>query len=332
MRVHTGKSFMTPAMAGVTILVVLVLSGCSVLRGSNKAPAETAAPATTGEAAAGQTALPTEQLAYTQAAQTIVAELTQNAPAATPVRPEALAQPSSTPTEEPLPPTSTPKPTNTPLPSDTPLPTETPLPTDTATPAVPPTATLPPEPSWRLLSTDDFSYGFWPDEGSEGVRFRYTMGGYTILNRSEQTIVWATRSDQYAGVRIEVTGKRIAGPMDGYYGLVCNFANGGNYYFLGVGPDGWYGIGVQASNKMTWLIESVDTTGVVLTGGAPNVIRADCLNGALSLWVNGTLLATTKDNTFSGGAIGMGVGNRGTPGGEVLFDDFSVYQVEEQKP
>jgi hypothetical protein len=329
MRVHTGKSYMTPAMAAVAILVVLLLGGCSVLRPA-PAPVETAAPA--GTSAGGEAPGTDQPAAYTQAAQTIIAELTLNPPAATQLAPGAQAKPSSTPTEEPLPATSTPKPTNTPLPSDTPLPTNTPLPTSTASPAVPPTATLPPEPSWRLVATDDFSYGFWPKDGGESARFRYTMGGYSILNRSPDVIVWSTRSDQFAVARLEVTGKRIAGPMDGYYGIVCNFANGGNYYFLGVGPDGWYGIGLQSSNKLTWLIEGIDTTGVVLTGAAPNVVRADCYKGSLTLWVNGTMMATTRDNTFSAGSIGMGVGNRATAGTEVLFDDFSVYQVEETNP
>jgi hypothetical protein len=66
----------------------------------------------------------------------------------------------------------------------------------------------------------------------------------------------------------------------------------------------------------------------VHTGGAPNVIRADCANGSLSLYANGTLLATVKDNTFSAGAIGLGVGSRKATNVEVLFDDLNIYIPE----
>lgn len=308
MRAHTGTFLVT-----TVIVLAMLLSGCSVF---NRAPV--------GATPAPDTAS-TEALAFTQAAETIVAELTANAPAVTEPA-EVQAAPTNTP--EVLPPTSTPKPTNTPLPSDTPEPSATPLPTATDTPAVPPTATLPPEPSWLLSSTDDFSFGFWPTEGTTSIKFHYTMGGYSILNENEQSIAWSTRSDQFAGVRLEVETRKLSGPMDGYYGVVCNFANGGNYYFLGVGSDGWYGIGLQYTNKMTWLIEGIDTTGAVHTGGSPNVIRADCANGMLSLWSNGTLIATVQDKTFSAGAIGMGVGSRKVGKVDVLFDNFSVYLPE----
>lgn len=308
MRAHSGTFVVT-----TVIVLAMLLSGCSVF---NRAPVGATPAPDTGA---------TEALAFTQAAETIVAELTANAPVATEPG-EAQAVPTNTP--EALPPTSTPKPTNTPLPSDTPEPSATPLPTATDTPAVPPTATLPPEPNWVLSSTDEFSSGFWPTEGTDTIKFHYTMGGYTILNESDQAIAWSTRSDQFAGVRLEVNTRKISGPMDGYYGVVCNFGNGGNYYFLGIGSDGWYGIAKQVSSKTTWLIEGIDTSGVVRTGGSDNVIRADCANGMLSLWSNGTLIATVQDNTFSAGAVGMAVGTRKVGKVEVLFDNLSVYLPE----
>lgn len=331
MRAHTGISrLVSPAgFLTLVLLAALILSGCSVFNRQAPAPAGSEAAPEASEAAPEAAASEDAPALYTQAAETIMAELAQKAPA---TQAPAAPQPSNTPTEEPLPPTSTPRPTNTPLPSDTPLPSNTPLPTSTTTPQTPPTATLPPEPNWNLTLTDDFTNTYWPHDNMESVRFRYTMGGYTILNRSEQTIVWSARDDQYAGVRLEVKAQKIAGPLDGYYGVVCGFSNGGNYYFLGVGANGWYGIGLQLSNKLTWLIEGMDITGIIHTGNAPNVIRADCQNQSLTLWVNGTMLATVRDTTFSAGSVGMAVGNRNATGTEALFDDFSIYQVEATTP
>ena len=74
--------------------------------------------------------IPTQisDLEYTQAAETIVAELTQKAPQASPSPAVIAALPSAT---ETLPPTSTSAPTETLPPTSTPRPTNTPEPTET---------------------------------------------------------------------------------------------------------------------------------------------------------------------------------------------------------
>ncbi|MFM8322892.1 MAG: hypothetical protein ACKOC5_18430 [Chloroflexota bacterium] len=317
---HFGKILVMLALAAL-----LALSGCQVFN------RPTAAPAVSQEAAAATEAPVLDaEAAYTQAAATIIAELTKNAP--TPEAVQAAARPTETPTQEPLPPTSTPQPTNTPLPSDTPMPSETPLPSETPTPEASPTATLPPEPAWKLSFTDEFRSGFWPKEGNDSVSFSYTRGGYVIKNKITGDVVWSTRSDQFAGVRLDVTASKISGPLDGYYGVVCNFANGTNYYFLGVGSDGWYGIGLRRPTGWTWLFEGKDTSGIVRTGSAANLVRGDCANGSLSLYVNGQFMASIMDSTFSAGAIGMGVGTRNVAGTEVLFYDLMVYELETATP
>lgn len=307
------------ARSRTTILIILlvstlVLTGCL---GGTKKPTPTSTTAATSEAEA-----------YTQAAETISAILTQNAQVAAPgftATAAAAMLPSATPTEEPLPPTSTPLPTDTPLPSDTPLPTSTPLPTPTFTPAVPPTATLPPEPNWVLSFSDDFSSGFWAKEETEGMKLSYTAGGYSIFNNVVGDIIFSVRNQPLADVRVEVDGSRLRGPLDGYYGVICNFTNGGNYYILAVGSNGWYGIGMKLSSRLTFLKEGMDQSATVHTGSGMNQIRGDCYDGMLVLWVNGIRLAAVQDRTFSSGQVGMAVGTRKTPGMEVLFDNFNLY-------
>ncbi|MBN1149129.1 MAG: hypothetical protein JXA78_17855 [Anaerolineales bacterium] len=308
-----------------TLLLALVLAGCRGAGGDTP----TAAPL--DEAAETPVGAPTQvpDLAYTYAAETIIAELTANPPTAT--EPLAAAPAQLTPTDEPLPPTSTPEPTDTPLPTDTPIPTDTPLPTNTPLPTESPTATTPPEPDWQLAFEDDFeSVIGWSVFKLESVRTHYTRGGYVILNKVKNDMAWSTRSDQYDNTRIEVTATRLSGPLDGgYFGVICRFADGGNYYFFAVGSDGWYGIGKRGVGKMEWLKEDYDTASIVHTGGTPNLIRADCVRNLLTLWVNGQKLIQVKDNSFSAGAIGLGVGTRTEFDYEVLFDDIAVYVPEE---
>lgn len=269
---------------------------------------------------------------YTESAATIVAELTLNAPSTA----ESQGLPSSTPTEEPLPATSTPLPTNTPLPSDTPLPTNTPLPTDTPTPIGTPSPTIPPtptEPAWQLYYTDDFtSSRFWAEESSDLLQMEYTAGGYSISSQVVGDIIYSTRTGQLTGVRVETKAQHISGPLDAYYGVICNFVNGGNYYLLAVGADRWYGIVKKQAMQTVFLAEGVDTSGALQAGGNSVNIRGDCYNGELTLWANGTRLASVRDVSFTTGSVGLGVGTHNTTGVEVVFDDFNIYTAPSQAP
>ena len=276
-------------------------------------------------------ALPTptqiSDLEYTQAVQTLVAELTQNAPVHT-TTPLAEAVASSAPIEETLPATSTIIPSET-LPStSTSLPTDTPQPTETITPSLTDTPTFTPEPAWELVYQDDLKLGNWITDKTDSFRLQYSMGGYMITNRLPNEITYSVRNEPYKDVRLEVAAKRVSGPLDGYYGLICSFVNGSNYYFLGIGVDGWYGIGVKQTGMMRFLKEGNDQKGVILKADETNNLRAECAQGLLTLWVNDVQLASVKDNTFSEGAIGVGVGNRQNTGTEVVFSDLKVYEPE----
>jgi hypothetical protein len=289
----------------VFLLAVLLLSSCSVIA---KKPAPTQL----------------SDIEYTQAAETISAELTLKAPQATPTVLEQVVQ-AATST---LPPTNTPAPTETLPPTSTPLPTDTPEPTETPTPAIPsdtPTATFTPEPEYTLLFQDDLKSGFWTTDKTDAYRMQYTMGGYMISNKTKQDIIYSVHDVPLGDVRVQVTGKRISGPMDGYYGLICNFVNGSNFYFLGIGVDGWYGIGIKQTGQLRFLKEGMDKSGAIKLGDMENDLRAECGQGVLSLWVNGVQLTAVTDQTLAAGSTGIGVGNRDTAGTEVLFQDFSLF-------
>lgn len=283
--------------------------------------------------------------AYTEAAETIAAGLTANAPSATEIPAEATntelpppavveALPSPTATLEPLPVTSTPLPTRTPLPSDTPLPSNTPIPTLAAAPALTSTLVLTAanpglsEPNWVLAVKENFSFTeFWPQGSFDDAHMHFTQGGYAIKNLTIQDVVWAVRTSTYSDVRAEVDANRISGPFDGYYGIICHFGNGSNYYFLGVGSDGWYGIGKQQGGVLTFLQEGKGSL-AVLTGNAVNHVRADCVQGALTLYVNNTQLLQVQDTTFTGGSVGLGVGTRKASFYDVLFDNLLIYVIQ----
>ena len=61
-------------------------------------------------------------------------------------------------------------------------------------------------------------------------------------------------------------------------------------------------------------------------GSASNHIRADCVGDTLTLYVNGMQLAQVKDARFPAGDVGLIAGTYATPGTDIRFDDFIVYQ------
>jgi hypothetical protein len=296
------------------LVLALILSGCLNL--GQKTPAQT------------------PDLQLTQAAATMAALMAQPASTALGTQavvsaPTSLAQalPSVTPTLEQLPDTSTPVPTETLPPTSTPVPTDTPLPTETPTSAASPTPTATATPAWKVVYEDDLKSGVWINGKSEDFRLQYTMGGYAITNKIEKDIAYSVREQSYLDMQIEVKGQRLEGPPDGYYGIICNFQNGTNYYILAVGVDGWYGIGLKKAGQLKFLQEGVDQTGAVRTGNLDNLIRAECAKGKLTLWANGIQLASVKDRTFTSGAIGLGVGNRKVAGTVVLFQNFKLFSL-----
>jgi len=262
------------------------------------------------------TPLPTD-LAYTEAAKTIVAEFTQNSPATT----ATLTKPA--PTAEQLPATSTPLPTRTTAPT---------LPPPTL--QIPPTATPAPVVSqdYRLAFSDNFDLGNsgWYLENTKYVKFGFSHGGYTVKNLSEYAWKVSARVNknmQFWDTRVEVTGSRMMGSLDGFYGVVCNFADLSHYYFMAVSSNGWYGIGKMYFSIPYILTEGVNTS-VVRTGNAPNHIIGECTDHTLAMTVNGNMLAVVQDFDLSAGGVGVMVGTRLTPGYQALFDDFKVSVLE----
>ena len=274
----------------MTLVVVLALSGCNLL-GTSPAPT------------------PIPDAAYTAAAQTIIAQLTQIAPPETPTPP----------------PTLVPSQTNTLLPTDT----QTTTPTNTLTPTEPaiPTLTSTPTNIPEILFEDDFSYdtGWYTDKG-EDFSFEYAKGGYRISVDILNAPIWSIRERNYTDVRVEVDAAQISGAQDGYYGLVCRHTDSDNYYALGIGSDGAFGIAKSQNGEFVILRTGTAVPGVIKSGEAANRVRADCVGETISLYANDQKLVEIQDNDFESGYIGVIAGTRLSGGVVVLFDNFAIYE------
>ncbi len=266
--------------------------------------------------------------AYTAAAETIAAQLTEIIAEPTSETP-AAAQETQPEVEETLPPTSTPAPTRTPLPSDTPTPTQTgtntPIPS--ATPVLP-TATATAivvsdalgDPDWE----DNFqSSANWPLYTDEHVAMSIQNGLLSMIalkaNPRSPYDAWMMSWPVLANFYLEATV--TTGDCKGLdrYGLLARTPGFDPIrgYVFGFSCDGQYSLriwdGKNYKNLIFWSNSSSINSGADQT----NLIGLRAEGSKLSLFANGYLLQEIEDETYPSGYFGLFVG-------AALTDNFTV--------
>ena len=220
-----------------------------------------------------------------------------------------------------------------------------PSPTDTVAtvapvatlPATQPPATLPAtQPpagaqSGSVLFHDDFSNpsSGWDQTTNSDGSTDYANGGYRILVNTPNLVLWANPYQTLQNdVRIEVDASKSAGPDTNGFGVICRYSDTDNFYKFIVTSDGYAGIS-RVSNGAVTVISAPDgkiqTVNNINKGAASNHIRADCVGSTLTLYVNGTQIATATDSTLSGSDTGLFAQTYDTGGVDILFHEFNVY-------
>ncbi len=184
-------------------------------------------------------------------------------------------------------------------------------------------------PAGTILFSDDFSSpaSGWDRQqyGQDGI-MDYDGGGYRILVNALQANFWSTPHKDYSDVRIEVDAGKLAGPDENRIGLICR-SDGQSYYFLIIGSDGYYGIGLFKDHEATLLGQSaMQASPEIKTGAAVNHLRLDCAGSSLTAYVNGVQLATAQDSGLQHGDVGLLAGTFNEPGVDVVFDNFVALQ------
>jgi hypothetical protein len=182
--------------------------------------------------------------------------------------------------------------------------------------------------SGAVLFQDDFSRPItgWERLQTEQGTMDYDGGGYRILVNALQTNFWSTPHQDFANVRMEVDVGKLGGPDENRIGLICRFA-ASNYYFFMITSDGFYGIGIFAGGQAALLGQSeMQSSEKILKGMTVNHLRGDCVGDMLTLYINGSEIATVLDPTLKSGDIGLLAGTFGGPGVDVIFDNFVVLQ------
>ena len=231
--------------------------------------------------------------------------------------------------------------TSTRVPSSTPFPTATNTQEPTATHTITPTKTVqptstpgpPPTPeppleldNLELSFFDDFSNA---DSGWDRSEYTdYASGGDRIFIDTPRTRYWANRFLTLEDVVLEVDATLIGGQADNALGLICKHQDDENFYALMISSDGFFAIRkrYQGSELILLTGETFLPSDAILTEPeSTNRLRAECIGGALRLYVNLIPVAEVFDADIREGDVGLIASTFDASTTEILFENFAAY-------
>jgi hypothetical protein len=276
-------------------------------------------------------------LIYTQAVQTVEAQLTLdaiNAALTQTAQPSAISGfPTSTlSSQENV--------TNTPLPSLTPIPPL--IPTDTLVPSATiavPTPTMAKDDIRKTLGDPDFSDHFeadrvnnnWSLYSRKNVSFELVgqQVRMTAINASGFygfTVSWPEVYNGYIEMQA-TTGAECSG-LD-RYGLIFRTKDAATGYFVGFACDGSYSVWEWDGNVTNRILKWTKDSHILSGPNKTNRLGIKMENEKLTVYANGIALKSVTSATFSGARYGMMIGSVNTPNFNVLVDWIEFWRFDE---
>jgi serine/threonine protein kinase len=221
---------------------------------------------------------------------------------------------------------------NTP-PTQAPAPTRTQAPPPTEAPR--PTATMPSIVTGKILLEDDFSDdSIWGVLDETTAAIAYDGGALRMRIFEQNWIVWSTpNGENYRDVRAEVTAYNNDGESTTAFGILCYQQEvTSSYYYAVVTPAGEYAIAKAVDGETDTFLTNNDQWGSssLIERDAPSYrVGLECGNGTLSLYVDGLLIDSVNDSTYSGGSSGLITWSGDTVNSaDVSYDDFILRSLE----
>ena len=178
-----------------------------------------------------------------------------------------------------------------------------------------------------VLFKDDFSNdkSGWITSEEPRSFSGYALGGFQFRSEIPNFQFWSVPGLNFKDVHVYVKARKIGGPDDNLFGLICRYQDPQNFYALIIGSDGYYGIFKVIDGHQSLIAQKhLDFHEVINRGTAENEMHALCDGDNLALIVNDTQLLSVKDTSFESGDVGLIAGNFSEAGVNILFDNFIV--------
>jgi len=180
-----------------------------------------------------------------------------------------------------------------------------------------------------VLFSDDFSQdtGDWDIYSDSRGEVFYESGWLHVLNYTTSPIDTQTMLDGYfTDFVLEVDTKLVDGTDNNWHGVVCRYQDDGNFYVFDISADGYYFISRFIDDEQTAIADVTPSSYINQGWDVVNTIYIECIGSSLSLWVNGHLLVTVTDNSFSSGDIGLLATSWEGSLSEIAFDNLVIIE------
>ena len=222
--------------------------------------------------------------------------------------------------------------------ADTP-PTQAPAPTQTQAPppteAPQPTATIIPITIGETLLDDDFSDdSIWGILDDPTASIAYDNNALRMKVFEQNWLVWSTPSDElYENIHAEITAYNNDGEDTTAFGIICyQQEEADSYYYAVMTPSREYAIAKAVSGESDVFLTNNDQWGasdLITMENDSYRVGMDCGNGTLSLYVDGLLIDTVYDTTYTNGSSGLIIwSGDNVSSADVTFDNFVLRSLE----
>lgn len=174
---------------------------------------------------------------------------------------------------------------------------------------------------------DDFSEA---SSGWDGYRDEegwrdYDQNGYRIQIQSPNYYYWSNPGLFLTDVSVEVDARKLGGPDENEFGIICRYQDNENFYFFVAGNDGAFSVNKYAEGELSLVgMEAARYHESIRRGRGVNRLRFECVDDRLRAYANEVLLIEVRDGDLASGDVGLIAGTFEEPGTDVLFDDFAV--------
>ena len=190
-------------------------------------------------------------------------------------------------------------------------------------------------PAPRVLFEDNFSdtdSGWCVDADDTGA-LDYNNGEYVFQVFQTDWMIWCNPGrESLSNIHVEVTAMNTGSAADPTFGIICNYIDESQFYYMGIGADGYFAIVkfqgeddiFLSSDENLWI-----TSDDIELGAASYQLAADCgSDGSLVLYVDGKQIGSANDTSYTGGDVGLFTLSFEETPVEVHFDNLTVTELK----
>jgi hypothetical protein len=181
--------------------------------------------------------------------------------------------------------------------------------------------------------SDDFSSDRWGTGTDAESAVEYIGNALNFDVYTENYFVWSTPDDEvYSDIHMEVTVINNGTDSTTALGFICNKSEGNDFYYFAMTPAGQYAIAEAADGETDVFLTNNDEwadSDLITLNASSYRVGADCGNGTLALYVDGQLIDSVSDSTYTSGRVALFVWSGDEVGitTNVSFDDFEMTKL-----